>query len=177
MQTILVTGAVAQAIDRRRPNGDQPGSTTNPVRPHARMSSTFPSVTKLPRHPAHRDAVPPSATTMPVDAVADAALAGEPEAVPLSALGVGDFATIHAVRATDDEADRDLVMRLIEIGFVPGERVRVIAIGRPGNEPIAVRLAAADGGRRNLNGATFAMRRHEADFIRVVPDVGSKAPT
>lgn len=104
-------------------------------------------------------------------AKADAALSAEPAAVPLSALGLGDFATIHAVRATDDDAERDLVMRLIEIGFVPGERIRVVAIGRPGGEPIAVRLAAADSGRRSLNGATFAMRRYEADFIRVVPDL------
>ena len=88
----------------------------------------------------------------------------------LSDLAVGEFATIHAVLATDNESDHDLVLRLIEIGFVPGERVRVIAVGHPGHEPIAVRLSAADGGRRNMNGSTFAMRRHEAHFIRVVAD-------
>ena len=94
-------------------------------------------------------------------------------AVPLSDLDVGAFATIHAVLPTADEADQDLVLRLIEIGFIPGERVRIVAVGRPGRQPLAVRLAAADSGRRNLNGATFALRRHEADLIRVVPDAAT----
>lgn len=94
-----------------------------------------------------------------------------PVAIALSDLAIGGFATIHAVLPTDNDADRDLVMRLIEIGFVPGERVRVIAQGHPGRQPIAVRLAATDSGRRSMGGSTFAMRRHEADFIRVVPDL------
>jgi ferrous iron transport protein A len=94
----------------------------------------------------------------------------EPTAIALSELEVGAFATIHAVLEVHDEGDRDLVVRLVELGFIPGERVRVIAAGRPGHQPIAVRLAVADSGRRNMNGATFAMRRHEADLIRVVPD-------
>ena len=102
-------------------------------------------------------------------------LAEEPVAIALSDLPVGEFATIHAVLPAEDDVDRHLVMRLIEIGFVPGERVRVVALGRPGNEPVAVRLSAADSGRKNMNGSTFAMRRHEADFIRVVPDVQAAA--
>ena len=105
------------------------------------------------------------ATARPAAPVAD-----HPAAIALSDLPIGDFATIHAVRPADNDADRDLVMRLIEIGFVPGERVRVIAQGRPGRQPIAVRLAATDSGRRTMSGSTFAMRRHEANFIRVVPD-------
>ncbi len=101
----------------------------------------------------------------------DAPVASEPVAIPLSDLDIGGFATIHAVLSTDNDADRDLVLRLIEIGFVPGERVRVIAVGHPGRQPLAVRLSATDSGRRSMSGATFAMRRHEASFIRVVPDV------
>ncbi len=102
---------------------------------------------------------------------AGAALADDPIAIALSDLPIGGFATIHAVLPTDNDADRNLVLRLIEIGFVPGERVRVIAQGHPGRQPIAVRLAATDSGRRSMSGCTFAMRRHEADFIRVVPDL------
>ena len=102
---------------------------------------------------------------------AGAAIDDHPAAIALSDLPIGGFATIHAVLPTDNDADRDLVMRLIEIGFVPGERVRVIAQGHPGRQPIAVRLAATDSGRRTMSGSTFAMRRHEADFIRVVPDL------
>lgn len=95
----------------------------------------------------------------------------ETAAIALSDLPVGAFATIHAVLPADGDTDRQLVLRLIEIGFVPGERVRVIAQGHPGRQPIAVRLAATDSGRRSMSGSTFAMRRHEADFIRVVPDL------
>lgn len=95
----------------------------------------------------------------------------EPAAIALSELPIGEFATIHAVLPADTDADRQLVMRLIEIGFVPGERVSVVAKGRPGHEPVAVRLSAADSGRKGMNGSTFAMRRHEADFIRIVADV------
>ncbi|MEO8935575.1 MAG: FeoA family protein [Burkholderiaceae bacterium] len=102
---------------------------------------------------------------------ASASISDHPAAIALSDLPVGGFATIHAVLPTDNDGDRDLVMRLIEIGFVPGERVRVIAQGHPGRQPIAVRLAATDSGRRTMSGSTFAMRRHEADFIRVVPDL------
>ena len=101
----------------------------------------------------------------------DPAVGGEPVAIALADLDIGGFATIHAVLPTDNDADRDLVLRLIEIGFVPGERVRVIAVGHPGRQPLAVRLSATDSGRRSMSGATFAMRRHEASFIRVVPDV------
>ncbi len=123
---------------------------------------------------------PQAAGTARPDAVragsaVDAALDGAARAVPLSVLEVGAFATIHAVLPTDNDVDRHLVLRLLEIGFVPGERVRVIAVGHPGHEPIAVRLSATDSGRRDMNGSTFAMRRHEAGFIRVVPDRAGEA--
>lgn len=118
----------------------------------------------------------PFARPAPVDAIgtpargSPASVGKEPAAIALSDLAVGGFATIHAVLPARDDVDRDLVLRLIEIGFVPGERVRVVAQGRPGREPIAVRLSATDSGRRTMSGSTFAMRRHEANFIRVVPD-------
>lgn len=66
-------------------------------------------------------------------------------------------ATVVSIGSPKLEQERDLVLRLIELGFVPGERLRVIAHGQPGNEPIAVRLG----------GTTFALRRDEADCIRV----------
>ncbi|HRH38667.1 MAG TPA: FeoA family protein [Flavobacteriales bacterium] len=56
-------------------------------------------------------------------------------------------------------ADRGLVLRLMEIGFVPGERVRVVSEGHPGREPLAVRVGRT----------TFALRRREAAFIQVIP--------
>ena len=110
--------------------------------------------------------LPPAAIDAMVIRVPDA----ESAAIALSALPLGQFATVHAVLPGESESDRELILRLIEIGFVPGERVRVVAVGRPGGDPIAVRLTVADSGRAAMNGSTFAMRRHEADFIRVVPD-------
>jgi ferrous iron transport protein A len=53
--------------------------------------------------------------------------------------------------------DRNLVLRLLEIGFVPDETVRVVATGPGGREPIAVRVG----------GTMFALRRHEAEHIYV----------
>lgn len=57
--------------------------------------------------------------------------------------------------ASPDE--QELLLRLLEIGFLPGERVRVIARGFPSADPIAVRVGHT----------TFALRSHEAALIRV----------
>jgi len=57
-------------------------------------------------------------------------------------------------QGADDQA---LTLRLLEIGFLPGEPVRVIARGQPGADPLAVRVGHA----------TFALRRHEASLVRV----------
>ncbi len=78
-------------------------------------------------------------------------------AISLCELKRGVSARVMAVGSPG--ADAQLMLRLIEIGFVPGEIVRVVAHGQPGNEPIAVRLG----------GTTFALRRLEAGYIRVVP--------
>jgi ferrous iron transport protein A len=76
----------------------------------------------------------------------------------LADLPRGACAIVQSVGAAMLAEDTDLVRRLIEIGFVPGEKVRVIAHGVPGREPVAVRLG----------GTTFALRRFEAEYIRVV---------
>jgi ferrous iron transport protein A len=55
--------------------------------------------------------------------------------------------------------ERELVLRLLEIGFLPGEQVRVIASGFPRHDPIAVRVGHT----------TFALRGHEAALVRVTP--------
>jgi ferrous iron transport protein A len=66
-------------------------------------------------------------------------------------------ARVLGIRPAEQEADRQLNQRLMEIGFVEGESVRVIAHGFPGREPIAVRVG----------GTTFALRRFEADRVLV----------
>lgn len=86
-------------------------------------------------------------------------LAAWPEpSISLCELERGVRATVAAIGSPATDQDRELVLRLIEIGFFPGETLRVIAHGQPGNEPIAVRLG----------GTTFALRRLEADYIRVI---------
>lgn len=64
---------------------------------------------------------------------------------------------VHEV--IDQEHGSDWPQRLEEIGFLPGERVSVMARGQPGNDPLAVRVGHS----------TFALRRAEAACIRVLP--------
>jgi len=66
-------------------------------------------------------------------------------------------AHIVALESAGPDAPADVLMRLMEIGFLPGERVRVIARGFGGGEPLAVRVGQA----------TFALRRREAALVRV----------
>ena len=79
-------------------------------------------------------------------------------AVPLSSLRPGAAGTVRRVLQPASGADELLVRRLVEIGFLPGEPVRVMARA-PGAEPIAVRLGRS----------TFALRRFEAAFVEVDP--------
>ncbi|MGJ7581032.1 FeoA family protein [Variovorax sp. RHLX14] len=82
-------------------------------------------------------------------------------AVRLDELPSRQWATVLELRRSDLPEDRELVLRLTEIGFVPGQAVRIVASGLPGREPLAVRLGHT----------TFALRRHEASFIHVTPGV------
>jgi Fe2+ transport system protein FeoA len=79
--------------------------------------------------------------------------------IGLDRLAEDQWAHVADVSAPSDAADRQLVLRLLELGFVPGERVLVVREGRPGGDPLAVRLGHT----------TFALRRHEAAFIQVTP--------
>lgn len=66
--------------------------------------------------------------------------------------------------AGHDAEDQDLVLRLMEIGFLPGESVRIVGTGFPGPDPLAVRVGQA----------TFALRRHEAAKVLVTLDAKVK---
>jgi ferrous iron transport protein A len=77
-------------------------------------------------------------------------------AVPLSTMRTGTAGTVSHVLPPQAAGDEQLVRRLAEIGFLPGEPVRVMARA-PGAEPIAVRLGRS----------TFALRRFEAAFVQV----------
>ena len=91
--------------------------------------------------------------------------------VPLTTLGRNATGTVAGVRlASADTAagssadDERMALRLIEIGFVQGASLRVIAFGQPGDDPIGVRV----GGRGGVS--TFALRRLEASCVWVWPD-------
>jgi ferrous iron transport protein A len=70
----------------------------------------------------------------------------------------------HGSTAELDPAEERMALRLIEIGFVQGAQLRVIAFGQPGDDPIGVRV----GGRGGVS--TFALRRAEAACVQVWPD-------
>lgn len=53
-------------------------------------------------------------------------------ALSLDQLPNNQWATVLDVARPTDADDRELVLRLTEIGFVPGEAVRIVASGIPG---------------------------------------------
>ena len=98
-----------------------------------------------------------------------AAAAGS--AIAAGTLRLADLATdaparVVSVSAADADATADsgestgLSRRLAELGFLPGERLRIVARGFLGREPIAVRIGTG----------TFALRLFEAACIRVCPE-------
>jgi ferrous iron transport protein A len=83
----------------------------------------------------------------------------------LADLATGTPARVVSVSATDaasadSGASGGVSRRLAEIGFLPGERLRIVARGFMGREPIAVRIGTG----------TFALRLFEAACIRVCPE-------
>jgi ferrous iron transport protein A len=106
-------------------------------------------------------------------------LAAIPEAdtratVQLTTLARNATGTVAGVRlasagsaAGSSADDERMALRLMEIGFVQGAQLRVIAFGQPGDDPIGVRV----GGRGGVS--TFALRRLEASCVWVWPDAQS----
>ena len=77
-------------------------------------------------------------------------------ALPLTAAVTGQ--AYEVVALTSAGTSYETANRLAELGFLPGERVAVLARGVPGGEPLAVRVGLS----------TFALRRVEAECVRVV---------
>ena len=81
--------------------------------------------------------------------------------ITLDALTTGAVATVVHVSAGDAADDgAGLARRLMELGFVPGEKVRLLKRGMPGGEPLAIRVG----------NSTFALRRFEAALVAVQPE-------
>jgi ferrous iron transport protein A len=88
-------------------------------------------------------------------------LASAPPAdIQLSELAPGRRARVVSVAAADASTPVELGRRLAELGFLPGEAVRVVAKGLLARAPIAVRIGTG----------TFALRLFEAACIRVCPE-------
>lgn len=84
--------------------------------------------------------------------------------VALSEVAVGRTVVISRLLTDSAHTDSgDIGLRLLELGFVEGEILRVVAHGFPGHEPIAVRIGST----------TFALRRFEADHVMVVSASGA----
>jgi len=90
-----------------------------------------------------------------------------PTARHLAMLHKGDSAIITGLMPVDEEEEQAIQMRLLELGFAPGEVTSVIAESFPGRDPMAVRVG----------NTTFALRRREAAMIRIAQDSTVKTST
>ena len=75
----------------------------------------------------------------------------------LDALPLRAQALVTGLVPARDAQEHSVLLRLLEIGFLPGETVRVVARGGVGGDPIAVRVGQV----------TFALRRQEASMVQV----------
>jgi ferrous iron transport protein A len=85
-----------------------------------------------------------------------------PTLTTLDALKAGQSATvIHLAPSSLGHGGdgADVSRRLMELGFVPGERIRMLKRGLPGG-PVAVKVGQS----------TFALRRFEAALISIQPE-------
>lgn len=80
--------------------------------------------------------------------------------IALADLAPGQCARVVRVLGAADGASAELALRLAELGFLPGETVRIVARGLTVRDPIAVRVGTG----------TFALRRFEAAVIWVAPE-------
>ncbi|KQO20491.1 hypothetical protein ASF11_25020 [Acidovorax sp. Leaf76] len=99
--------------------------------------------------PHDSSAVPQHASTGPAPSIA------------LDRLPLHTPALVTGLHSASGEQEEGTVLRLMEIGFLPGEAVRVVARGGFGVDPIAVRVGQA----------TFALRRSEASMVQVQVEV------
>jgi len=82
---------------------------------------------------------------------------------------VSSVSDIDAGHSLGDAVGSTVARRLMELGFVAGERIEVIEEVRPGGDPIAVRIGSS----------MFALRRREAQAVLVqveAQDAASNQP-
>lgn len=82
-----------------------------------------------------------------------------PGAQPLSVLLPGVTASVVGVGVGGDSRFTPIERRLIELGFVHGEQIEILAQAMPGGDPFVVRVGTS----------TFALRRREVESVWVEP--------
>jgi ferrous iron transport protein A len=87
-----------------------------------------------------------------------------PAGLTLASLQKDVPARVVEVPIPDQPALAEHANRLMELGFIPGASVRVVAAAPPSGDPVAVRIGRA----------TFALRLFEAELVRVA--VASSGP-
>ena len=81
----------------------------------------------------------------------------ESAATTLDAIAIGCPATVRHVEVPGGSPEWKRWLE--EIGFIPGERVMVMARSLPGGDPLVVRVGQS----------TFALRRAEAACVQIMP--------
>ena len=71
----------------------------------------------------------------------------------------GEQGTVAGLSAAGSAEYESIRTRLLELGFAAGEKVQVVAQSFFGGTPLAVRLG----------NSTFALRKHEAELIEIIP--------
>ena len=79
----------------------------------------------------------------------------QPPTSPLLELPLKEHAVVH--RVADQQPNDRVAQRLRELGFVPGEPVRLLARGPIGGDPLLVQIGFT----------RFALRRAEAQRVEV----------
>jgi len=82
-----------------------------------------------------------------------------PGSLSLSVLSPGATASVVGVGAGGDGGFSPIERRLLELGFVHGEQIEIIAQAMPGGDPFVVRVGTS----------TFALRRREVESVWVEP--------
>jgi ferrous iron transport protein A len=103
-------------------------------------------------------AADPGSVDMVATAASPSPSIGAARAMSMIGLPRNRLATVVALVDSDGN-DAGVANRLAELGFVPGETVCVLHHGPGGREPIAVQVGDT----------VFALRRREADCVRVEP--------
>jgi len=93
-----------------------------------------------------------------------AGVALTPGTLSLSVLAPGATASVVSVGSGEDREFTPVERRLIELGFVHGEHIEVIAQSMLGGDPFVIRVGTS----------TFALRRREVESVWVEP---ATAPT